>query len=67
MQSMVETVSIFLTIIINKSVLISFILCKLKNFAVEVENYRLNYLQDHWGNENSTSINQAPPWPNDLA
>ena len=43
---MVETVSIFLTIIINESLPISFILSGPKDFAVEVENYRLDYLQD---------------------
>ncbi len=34
---------------------------------VEVENYRLDYLQDDSGNEDSTSINQALLWLNDLA
>ena len=63
---MVETVSIFVTTIINESLLISFILSGPEDFAVEVENYRLDYLQDDWGNEDLTSINQAPPWPNDL-
>ena len=64
---MVETVSIFVIIIINESLFISFILSGSEDFAVEVENYRLDYLQDDWGNEDPTSINQAPPWPNDLA
>ncbi len=64
---MVETVSIFLTTIINKSLLILFIFSGPEDFAVKVENYRLDYLQDDWGNEDPTSINQALPRPNDLA
>lgn len=67
MRSMVETVNIFVTIIINKSLLISFILGESKDFIVKVENYRLDYLQDNWGNKDLTSINQTPLWPNDLA
>ena len=67
MQSMVETVSIFVITIINKNLLISFILSGLEDFAIEVENYRLDYLQDNCGNEDFTSINQAFPWSNDLA
>lgn len=43
---MVETISIFLITIINQSLIISFILSKLEDFAVEVENNRLDYLQD---------------------
>lgn len=38
-----------------------------KNFVVEIENYKLDYLQDDLRNEDSIFINQAPPWPNDLA
>ena len=64
---MVQIVSIFLTTIINKSLLISFILSESKDFAVEIENYRLGYLQDDWGNENPISINQAFLQPNGLA
>ena len=67
MQSIVQTVSIFLTTIINKNLFISFIPSGLENFAVEVENYKLDYLQDDWGNKNPTSINQALSWPNGLA
>lgn len=43
---MVETVNIFVITIMNKSILISFIFTRPEDFAVEVENYRLNYLQD---------------------
>ena len=50
-----------------ESLLISFILSGPEDFAVEVKNYRLDYLQDDWRNKDSTSINQAPLWPNDLA
>lgn len=64
---MIETVNIFLTTIISKSLLISFILSGPEGFVVEVENYRLDYLQADWGNEDSISINQAPPQPNNLA
>lgn len=67
MQFMVETISIFLITIINKSLIISFILNKLEDFVVEVENNRLDYLQDDWGIENLISIKQALFWPNDLA
>lgn len=64
---MIKTISIFLTTITNKSLLISFILSGPRDFTVEVKNYRPDYLQDHWGNENSISINQALFRPNDLA
>ncbi len=64
---MVETVSIFLTTIINKYLLISFILSGPENFAVEIEIYKFDYLQDDWGNEDPISINQGFPWPNNLA
>lgn len=64
---MIKIVSIFLTNIINISLLISFILCGLEDFAVEGENYRLDYLQDDWRNENPISINHTLFWPNDLA
>ena len=64
---MVKTVNIFLTTIINKSLLISFMLSGPEDFAVEVENYRLDYLQDDWGNKDPTSINQALFRPNNLA
>ncbi len=64
---MVKTVSIFLTTIINESLLILFIFNGPEDFTVEVKNYRLDYLQDDWGNEDPTSINQALPRPNDLA
>lgn len=47
MQFIVETVSIFVTIIINKNLLISFILNRSKDFAIAIENYKINYLQDH--------------------
>ena len=63
---MVETVSIFLTTIINKSLLILFIFSRPEDFVIKVENYRLDYLQDNWGNEDPTSINQTLLWPNDL-
>ena len=63
---MVKIIYIFLTIIINRSLFILFIFNKLKNFAIEVENYRLNYLQDNLGNENLTLINQALFWQNNL-
>ena len=39
---------------------------RLKAFALEVENYRLDYLQDDLGNKDSISINHALPWSNDL-
>lgn len=45
---MVEIINIFLTIIINKNLLISFIFSGPKNFAVEIKNYRIDYLQDNW-------------------
>ncbi len=64
---MVETVSIFLTTIIIKSLLISFILSGPEDFVIEVKNYKLDYLHDDWGNEDLISINQALFWPNDLA
>ncbi len=67
MRSIVETVGIFLTTIINKSLLVSFILSGPEDFAVEVKNYKLDYLQDDWGNKDFISINQAPSWPNNLA
>ena len=41
---MVETVSIFLITIINKNLLILFIFNGPKDFAIEFENYRLDYL-----------------------
>lgn len=41
---MLEIVSIFVTTIINKNLLISFILSKSEDFAVEIENYSLDYL-----------------------
>ena len=34
---------------------------------IEVENYKLDYLQDDWGNKDSTFINQAFFLPNNLA
>lgn len=43
---MVETISLFLTTIINKNLLISFILNRIENFVVKVENYKLDYLQN---------------------
>ena len=64
---MIETINIFLITIINKSLLISFILNGPEDFAIEVENYKLDYLQDDWENEDLTFINQAPLWPNILA
>lgn len=63
---MVETVSMFLTTIINESLLVSFILSTSEDFAIEVKNYRPDYLQDDWKNEDPTSINQVPPRSNDL-
>lgn len=39
MQFIIKIVNIFVTIIINKSLLISFILNKSKDFVIEVENY----------------------------
>ena len=63
---MVETVSIFIITIINKNLLILFILGKLENFVVGVENYKFDYLQDDWGNEDFISINQAFFLPNNL-
>lgn len=63
---MVETVSMFLTTIINESLLVSFILSTSEDFAIEVKNYRPDYLQDDWENEDPTSINQVPPGSNDL-
>ncbi len=56
---MVETVNIFLTTIINENLLISFIFSRLEDFVVEFENYRLDYLQDDWGNKDPIFINQA--------
>lgn len=41
---MVETVSIFLIIIINEILLILFILSGLKNIIINIENYKLDYL-----------------------
>lgn len=41
---MMETVSIFITIIINESLLISPTISGLWDFAVEVENDRFHYL-----------------------
>ncbi len=43
---MIKTISIFLITIINKSLLISFIFSRLKDFAFEVKNYRHDYLQN---------------------
>lgn len=56
---MVKIIYIFLITIINKSLIISFIFSRLENLAVEIENYKLDYLQNNWGNENPISINQA--------
>ena len=64
---MVQTISIFLITIMNKNLLISFILSQLEDFAVEVENYRLDYLQDDLENENPIFTNKALSWPNNLA
>lgn len=54
---MIKTINIFVITIINKSLLISFILSRQENFTVEIENYKLDYLQDDWGNENLIYIN----------
>lgn len=47
-----------------KCLLIFFIFSGPKNFAIEVENYRLDYSQDDSENEDLISINQAFFWPN---
>lgn len=41
-----ETISIFVTTIINKSLSILFIFNKLEDFTIKVKNYGLIYLQD---------------------
>lgn len=45
-ESIIETTSIFLITIINKNLIISFILGRPKDFAVQVEYYKLDYLRE---------------------
>lgn len=45
---------------------IFFILSRLEDFAIKIENYRFDYLQDDSENEDPISINQASSWPNNL-
>lgn len=54
---MIEIVNIFSTTIINKSLLISFIFSRSKDFTVIIENDRLDYFQNNWGNKDFISIN----------
>lgn len=54
-----ETVSIFVITIINKGLLILFIFNGLENFAVEVKNYKHDYLHNDWKNKDATFINQT--------
>lgn len=56
---MIETINIFIITIINKILLIWFIFNWLKDFAVEIKNYKLNYLQNDWKNEDFISITQT--------
>lgn len=66
-QSKVKIVSIFITIIINKGLFISFIFSKPKDFLVEVENYKLDYLNNDLRNKDLIFINKTSFWPNNLA
>lgn len=62
-----ETISIFVTTIINKSLSILFIFNRLEDFTIKVKNYGLIYLQDDWKNEDPISTNQASFWLSNLA
>ena len=66
MQPIVETISIFVIIIIDKILFISFILNILQDFAIHIKNYKLNYIQDNLGNKDLIFINQAVSWLNNL-